>query len=63
MSCYYLVCQLSVLIVLNYRLSKYRFAYMLACLAVNNECDQLDDAIKATFHGLLAKARAVAAPI
>jgi hypothetical protein len=36
---------------------------MRACFAVKNECDQLEDAIKATFQGELAKARAVAAPI
>jgi hypothetical protein len=36
---------------------------MRACFAVKNECDQLDDAIKATFHGEFEKARAAAAPI
>jgi hypothetical protein len=36
---------------------------MRPCFAVKNECDQLEDAIKATFQGALAKARAVAAPI
>src|SRR4029453_11224443 len=46
----------------KYRLSDSMSGYMRLCFAVKNECDQLDDAIKATFHGLLAKARAVAPP-
>ena len=37
--------------------------YMRPCFAVRKECDQLDEAINATRHGLSAKARAVAAII
>jgi hypothetical protein len=36
---------------------------MRPCFAVKNECDQLEEAISATLHGLVANARAVAAPI
>jgi hypothetical protein len=32
-------------------------------LAVKKEWDQLEEAMSATFHGLAAKARALAAPI